>query len=224
MYYDIEHSSLTGTGNASNSINPRFFNEKFDHHGTDKRPIYQNVLNVCPIDKTKPVFSRSHEVPDLTILRNKFPKICHIIVKLNKVGKMIACLQDFQKNFVDQYRLGTYSNSYDKWTNFSQKYFDSITNPKNVTEQQLIKFAENIGKSSAIYPYDETDNIYNAINIDLTDIYFKKDFVLSLLSDLLDRPINQYATQYYDTYLSKQQKIVSLLSNTNISIDSHIHN
>ena len=75
FYGDINYNThtLTGTGNAVDSINPKFFNQMFDINGSDKRPIYQNILNVCPINKSKPVFSRSHDIPDMDILRLKFP-------------------------------------------------------------------------------------------------------------------------------------------------------
>ena len=216
IHHDSHFNSLTGTGNASNSINPRFFNEKFDPHGLDNKPIYQNVLNVIPINKTKPVFSRSHNLPDINILYNKFPKTCHIIIKLDTTGKMIACLQDFQKNFVDQYRLGIYSNSYNKWTSFSQQYFNNATHPKNVTDSQLLNYAKDIGQARAVYPYDINDNFNNTLSINLTDIYFNKDYILDMISDLIKKPVNESAINYYDTYLTNQQKILSLLGNANI--------
>jgi len=208
LFYNKRFYSFSKNGNAVNSINHWFLNERFDIDGVDDQPIYKNVLNIIPNDSKRPVFSRSHQIPNIDILLYKYPKTKHIIITLDSIGKQIAALQDFNKNFKEMHRLGPFSNAALKWKDYSIKYFNSIEYPKNVTDDMLKKYCKNL----ELPPYDNLNIGYeHAFKIALTDIYFKIDYTLDLMSTIVNKPINDFAKDYYKKYIDKQYEKIAIL-------------
>lgn len=212
IYHDAHFQSFTGTGNAYKSIDYRFFNERLDYFPIDDEPIFKNVLNVAPMIQSLPIFSRSHNLPDLNLLYKKFPKTKHFIIQLDETGQMISCLQDFQKNFKDQYRYGSFSDTYHKWKNYSELYFNGATHPNDVTVELLQKYAKHNAITKAAFPYDINDKVeFEFCSIKLTDLYFKSKEVLNIICDVLDKPLTIRAIDYYNQYLNKQKDVLKIL-------------
>lgn len=228
IYYDATYYTFSKNGNAIGTINHRFLNERFDDQAISLTPIYKNVLNSIPIDSKKPVFSRSHEVPDLKLLYFKYPKCSHIVIQIDETGKMLSYTQDFIKNFRDQYRMGNINGTITKWKHFSEKYFYDAESPEYVPDDIIREYAVKLSKYECIYPYDSMFDLSdkNITNILLTDIHFNPTKILSLLSNMLNKPITNNVIDYYNDYLVKQRKVYNILNlgYSNVSIDSYIHN
>lgn len=213
IYYDAAHNTFTEYGNAINTVNPRFYNERYEYNPIDDKPIYKNVLNCIPIDSNKPVFTRSHEVPDIENLYTKYPKCKHIVIQLDYVGRIMSYTQDFIKNFREMYRMGDINGTASKWNHFSAKYFNNAKTPKDVTDIQLKEYAETVAKYECMYPYDSSFDLSQTemISIPLTDIHFKSQKVLDLLASILNKKIPKNAEIYYQQYLNKQHKLYEIL-------------
>lgn len=206
---EIEISpSNNGAAHTNQNIIPNTlyrFNNNFD--GNYEHPYRY----IDPKISKNPLILYDHVEPEFKEYFDKFPLGKTIVIRFNE--KMVPLLHGnfFFKNTIN---LSAGNETWQRLIRENEvlcEYDSPRDLPDEVINQLLKKMSNNYTiehyySEQYIPPEEYNDRIYF---IDFYDIIFNKTKVLTQLSNITNRPINDFVNNQYDIYLEKQKELMN---------------
>lgn len=187
-------------------LDPETFKRLFTHH-----PAH---LYIEPRYEDKPFILFDHVMPDWDLLLYQFPKVKNIKITVtqNEVVRMFGNL--FFKQFVEHYSPGNPTSKYWEQNQEYHPYLKKYPTPDQVELADVRRYLEDTSTYQIPLEwreeYDLPENICDKVYlIRFYDIIHDAEKVLSALSDITGRPINERAIEFYNQYLEKQSELVN---------------